>query len=130
MPSLLRDASKTDKTAVWAVAERIAAEVDAVLATEAPREAAAETSKAQCACSSPVPGGTVAIRGTKVTIPGLSLIFEQCAGRGIPAEGGDGRALLDAVRIYHAIDPEDEAEYRTALIEAYRELRSATSGGK
>ena len=36
----LRDATEEDKAAVWAVAERIAAEVDTVLATAAPREAA------------------------------------------------------------------------------------------
>lgn len=47
-----REVSETDLEAVWAIAERIAAEVDAVLATSAPREAAAESSKAQCACSS------------------------------------------------------------------------------
>ncbi len=125
-----REVSETDLEAVWAVAERIAAEVDAVLATDAPRDAAAKTSKGQCACSSPIPGGTVTVRETNVTIPGLTLIFAQCAERGIPAEGGDGAALIDAVRIYHAIGPEDEAEYRAALIEAYRKFRSGMSGGK
>lgn len=122
-----REVSETDLEAVWTVSERIAAEVDAVLATSVPSDTAAESSKAQCACSSPVPGGTLTIRGAKVAIPALNLIFEQCVGRGIPTEDGEDRALLDAVRIYYAIAPEDETEYRSALHQAYQEFRSAAS---
>ncbi len=53
-----RDASQPDKEAVWAVAERIAAEVDTVLAETRPHDATALVSiGAQCSCSSPLPGG-------------------------------------------------------------------------
>ncbi len=126
-----RDTSEEDKTAVRSVAERIAIEVDAVLAAGSPGLAIAdELIKIQCACSSPIPGATVPIHGTKVSIPGLPAIFEQCAGRGISAEGEDARALLDAVKVYHAIAPEDESECRSALLQAYREFRSGASGEK
>ena len=119
-----RDAAQVDKEAVWTVAERIAAEVDMVLAEVAPRDAAlTETSAAQCACSSPLPGGKIVIKGKTVSIPGLPLIFEQCAGRAIPANDGDAAALLDVVKIYHGVATEDEADYRSALLAAYREFR-------
>jgi uncharacterized metal-binding protein len=126
-----RDASQVDKEAVWAVAERIAAEVDGVLAEAAPRDAAlAGASAGQCACSSPLPGGKITIKGTTVSIPGLPLIFEQCAERGISVNDGNGAGLLDAVKIYHSIAPEDEAEYRLALLRAYEGFRSGTTPAK
>jgi uncharacterized metal-binding protein len=119
-----RDASQVDKEAVWAVAERIASEVDTVLTQLALRDATvAEISTAQCACSTPSPGGKITIKDMTVSITGLPLIFEQCAERGVPADGSDGSALLDVVNIYHYVAPEDEAEYRTALLAAYREFR-------
>jgi len=126
-----RDASQVDKEAVWAVAERIAAEVDSVLAEVAPGDVAvAEASAGQCACSSPLPGGKVTIKGEAITITGLPLIFEQYAERGVPASEGDGAALLDVVKIYHSIAPEDEAEYRLALVQAYQAFRSGIAPAK
>jgi uncharacterized metal-binding protein len=119
-----RDASDVDKQAVWAVAERIAAEVDTVLAGAAPRHIElTQISSAQCACSNPLPGGKIMIKNKSISIAGLPLIFEQCAERGISADS-DGAALLDAVKIYHPVRPEDEAEYRSALVAAYQEFRS------
>jgi len=126
-----RDASPVDKEAVWAVAERIAAEVDAVLAEVAPRDTGvAEISTAQCACSSPLPGSKLSIKGKTLSIPGLPLIFEQCAERGIPAHADEGAILLDSVKIYHCVAPEDEAEYRTALVAAFQEFKSGLKPAK
>jgi uncharacterized metal-binding protein len=123
--------TEEDTEAVWAVAERIAAEVDTVLATAAPREAVETAgSSGQCGCSSPQPGGKLTIRGKMLSVPGLPLIFEQCAAGGIAAGDGDGAALLDAVKIYHSIAPEDEPEYRSALLAAYREFRSGITPAK
>ncbi len=126
-----RDASQPDKEAVWAVAERIAAEVDTVLAeAEARDDAAVGTSGAQCSCSSPTLGGKLTIQGAAVSIPGLALIFEQCAERNIAADTGGGAALLEAVKIYHRILPEEEAEYRNALLAAYRDFRNGAKPTK
>ena len=126
-----RDASQVDKEAVWTVAESIAAEVDSVLAEVAPGEmAAAEAGSGQCACSSPLPGGKIKIKGQTITIPGLPLIFEQCVDRGVPASSGDGTALLEIVKIYHSIALEDEAEYRAALQAAYQDFRKGSERGK
>jgi hypothetical protein len=122
-----RDASQPDKEAVWAVAERIAGEVDTVLAEARPNDATASVENgAQCSCASPMPGGTLTIQGAAVTIPGLALIFEQCAERNIPADITGCAALLDTVKIYHCILPEQEVEYRSALLAAYQEFRNGS----
>ncbi len=71
-----------------------------------------------------MPGGKLTISGTAVTIPGLSLIFEQCLERNIPTDATGCAALLDTVKIYHRILPEEESEYRSALLAAYRDFRS------
>jgi len=60
----------------------------------------------------------------------LPLIFEQCAERNIPADTGGCAALLEVVRIYHRILPEEEAEYRSALLAAYQAFRSGTQPAK
>jgi hypothetical protein len=125
-----RGASQPDKEAVWVIAERIAAEVDRVLSESAARDEASAGTSAQCACSAPVRGGTLVIRGTAVSVPGLPLIFEQCAERGIPADETGGAALLDAVKIYHGIPPEEEADYQVAVLAAYRDFRSAAQSDK
>ncbi len=120
-----RHASQPEKEAVWAVAERIAAEVDNVLAATEPGDSAtALANGAQCSCSSPIPGGKLTISGATVTIPGLSLIFEQCAERNIPADAAGCAALLDTVKIYHRIPPGEEGEYQSALLAAYRDFRN------
>jgi uncharacterized metal-binding protein len=119
-----RNSSRPDQEAVWAVAERIAAEVDLVLAGTGSREDAAVAGGAQCSCGGPAPGGTLTIQGSTVRIPGLALIFGQCVERNIPADDGGCAALLDAVKIYHRILPEAEAGYRDALLAAYRDFRN------
>ncbi len=125
-----RNLSQPDKEAVWSVAERIAAEVDRVLAEAGPGETAMVGKSGQCSCSSPVPGGMLTVRGEMVSIPGLTLIFEQCAERNIPADTGGCAALLDAVRVYHCILPEEEAEYRMPLLVAYQNFRSGAQPAK
>ena len=125
----LRGASQSDKEAVWTVAEHIAAEVDRVLAETAPVSSDELKDGAECACSAPVPGGKVTIQGAPVTIPGLQLIFQQCLERLIPADDSGSPAVLDAVKIYHRILPEEEPEYSTALLKAYGEFcRERKSG--
>jgi hypothetical protein len=118
----LRSASKADAEAVWTVAEHIAAEVDRILAEKTPVSAEESKDGAECACSAPVPGRKITIKGETVTIPGLQLIFQQCLERSIPAADSGSKALLDAVKIYQRILPEEEPEYRTALLKAYIEF--------
>ncbi len=121
-----RGASQADKEAVWTVAEHIAAEVDRILLAEAPNAPSAEANpETGCACSRPVAGGNVTVGARTITIPGLQLIFEQCVKRSVPCDESGSTALLDVVRIYHRILPEEEAEYRVALLSAYRKFTQA-----
>jgi len=123
--------TEEDTEAVWTVAERIAAEVDAILG--APPEQNAQNGDkpgaGSCSCSSPLPGGTIQLNGKTVSIAGLPLIFAQCAERGVSTDDG-GTALLEAVRIYRSIPAAEEAEYQSALLQAYREFRSGTTPAK
>jgi hypothetical protein len=60
------------------------------------------------------------VNGAAVSIPGLPLIFEQCRERGIADDETGASDLLETVKIYHSVPPEQEAEYRDALVAAYR----------
>lgn len=126
-----RETSAADKEAVWAISDRIAAEVDAVLAETAENEAGTTQARVgECACSSPLPVGTLAINGRTVSVTALSSIFGQCLERGIQGNEGDGVDLLRAVKVYHRIEREDEPEYQRVLLQAYRDFRSRINGRK
>jgi hypothetical protein len=116
-----RDADKADEAAVWIVAERIAAEVDA-LAGAAVERSGDSPSAACCSCSKPSPGGVLQIGGTAVAVNGLPLVFEHLRKKGLAPESDCGDALLATVRIYHAIEPGEESAYRDALVAAYRDF--------
>jgi hypothetical protein len=119
----IRDADKNDEAAAWLVAERIAAEVDALIASDASGEATdAPASAACCSCGAPPVGGDLEINGKSVTINALPVIFEHLRKKGLPPEDASADSLLDTVRIYHAIEPYEDAAYRTALIAAYRDF--------
>ncbi len=115
--------TQDDTEAVWAVAERIAAAVDTVLASAT--SAGAESTpvgagKAQCACSSPLPGASLSIGGKTVEIPGLPLIFAHFAERAAKADGSPAAALLALVRIYHPVPPAEQDAYKDALLAEYQ----------
>ncbi len=116
-----RDLDKADEEAVWIVAERLAGEVDALLASAPqPQEGPASSGAAcGCSCGSPPPEGQLQIGGQVVTVNGLPLIFEHLQKRGLAPGEGSADRLLETVRIYHAIQPHDEEAYRTALVPAY-----------
>jgi hypothetical protein len=117
-----RDADKNDEEAVWLVAERIAAEVDALTASGVCGEPSETPSSgtACCSCGGPSPEGGLEINGIAVTINGLPLIFEHLCRKGLPPETDSADTLLETIRIYHAIEPDKESAYRTALLAAYR----------
>jgi hypothetical protein len=60
------------------------------------------------------------LNGKSVTINGLPLIFQHLQKKGLQPGNGCADTLLDTVRIYHPIDTNEEAEYRDALVAAYR----------
>jgi hypothetical protein len=116
-----RHADKADELAVWLVAERIAAEVDALTALGAPLEATEPRAPgARCACGSPSPDGKLVINGKSVIVNGLPLIFEHLWKKGLQPDDGGTSTLLETVKIYHRIEAHEEAAYREALEAAYR----------
>ena len=117
-----REANNADQQAVWIVADRIAAEVDALMSAgrQAEQSEPATTGAACCSCGGPSPEGSLQIGGKSVTVNGLPLIFQQLAKKGLAPGEKSGDALLEAVRIYHLIEPADETAYRIALIGAYQ----------
>jgi uncharacterized metal-binding protein len=119
-----RDADKSDEEAVWILAERIAAEVDALSST-APQSRPSDQPQAAscgCSCGSPPPDGSLAINGKTMTVNGLPLIFDHLRKQGLQPGEGSADRLLEMVRVYHVIEPRDEALYRVALVEAYRDF--------
>ncbi len=117
-----RDADKADAEAVWMVAERIAAEVDALAGSQVRAEPsnAPAADAACCACSHPSQEGKLEIRGNLVVIDGLPLIFQQLHKKGLRPDSDCGNSLLETVKIYHAIEAREEADYRDALVAAYQ----------
>jgi uncharacterized metal-binding protein len=116
-----RDAGQADEQAIWLVAERIAAEVDALMASGESGQDTAAGDGACCACSRPSPEGRLEVSGKSVTVNGLPLIFQHLATKGLQPGNGSADKLLETVRIYHAIEPEEEAGYRRALVDAYEQ---------
>ena len=64
--------------------------------------------------------GKLTINGEDVTINGLPLVFEHLRKKGLQPGNGCADTLLETVRIYHPIKTNMEAEYREALMTAYR----------
>lgn len=119
----IRKADKTDEEAVWLVAERIASEVDALVNSARPPETSGESAGddgACCACSRPSQEGKLEVCGQAVAIAGLPLIFQHLWKKGLQPCGDFANTVLETVKIYHAIEANDEADYRNALGEAYK----------
>ena len=122
-----RHLDKHDEEAVWVVSERIAAAVDDLLQSgratqEPPGTDAAPAARGVCSCGSgkPAPEGVVRVERPRSGDPGLPLIFEQQARRGLEPGDPSGDQLLAAIRIYHPISTEEQSSYRAALVGAYQ----------
>ena len=92
-----RNADKADEEAVWLVAERIAAEVDALAGSAVHMEPsdAPAAGAACCACSSPSQEGKLEIKGKPVAIAGLPLIFQQLQKKGLKPDAGLRRHVAE-----------------------------------
>ncbi len=125
----IREADKTDEAAVWLVAERIASEVDTISGLQPQAESSQSPAAAgtSCACGSPSFNGKLTIDGKAITINGLPLIFEHLRKKGLQPGGGSGDTLLQTVKIYHAVEPDQEVGYQDALAAAYQAYCGANS---
>lgn len=127
-----RDAGTADEQAAWRVAERIAAEVDSLAAQGAPAEAnrdsASAADGARCSCGGPSPDGMLAMNGRSVPVNGLPLIFQHLQKKGLRPGNGCAETLLETVRVYHLIEPDEEPAYRDALAVAYETFCGRSNG--
>jgi uncharacterized metal-binding protein len=127
-----RNADTADEQAVWLVAERVAAEVDHLSAQGTPAETkeGSAPSGARCSCGGPSPDGKLAMNGKSVTINGLPMIFQHLQKKGLQPGNGGADTLLKTVRVYHPVEPHEEAAYRDALVAAYRTFCQRGSNGQ
>jgi uncharacterized metal-binding protein len=120
----LRDGDNADEEATWRIAERLAAEVDALIGsgTEAEEPVSVGGASCGCSCGSPPLEKSLQIGGKAVVIAGLPLIFQHLKTKGVAAGNRSADRLLETVRIYHAIEDTEETAYRDALVAAYEDF--------
>jgi hypothetical protein len=120
----LRDQGAADHEAVRVVAEKIADEVDAVLGETSAGPGLAVSEEPEdgsvCACMKSLATGRLIVRGHEVDVQALPIVLAQCKERGVKADDSSGAVLLEMVKVFHYVAPEDEAEYRDALFKLYR----------
>ncbi len=114
-----RQRGEVDREAVWIVAETLAATVDQVL-EEVGGAGACGTDDDGCACSRPLPGGTIVVNGHEVTIPGLKMIFGHLVETGVAAEPDNAARVLETVAVYHPVPEAKKDAYQEALLAAYQ----------
>jgi uncharacterized metal-binding protein len=128
-----RKLDQNDEEAVWIVAERLAATVDELLADKASTLDSSQTpgertSAGACACGGRSTEGMLVVGGRTVIVNGLSLIFGRLAEKGLESGETAGDSLLQTVRIYHEVPPDQADAYRAALVEAYQAFCSRGQG--
>jgi uncharacterized metal-binding protein len=121
-----RQLNGAGKEAVEAVARLVTKLVDDVLGTPpamvldetAPEPPAAKAQSGTCSCGSGIPVTKMYINGKRVELLALPLIFYQFHELGRdPGTAGD--ELFNTVKIYNAVPPEEEKDYRAAILREY-----------
>ncbi len=126
-PEGRRTLNEAGRRAVELTSARLAEMVDEVLGrsrrntvAEPEAEAKRKLPAVTCACGSGIPVATVMIAGQPVEVVALPLIFQSFRDAGRPADFALARELLDTVKIYNPVAPEDEARYSETLLREYR----------
>ena len=121
-----RSLNEAGKQAVDMTAQRLAELVDQFVgkgdtrggATESAAPQPSEAKVATCSCGPGVPVNKVLISGKAVELLALPLIFQHFREQGC-APGNAGDELLQTVKIYNYVPPEEEASYREAILREY-----------
>jgi len=88
----------------------------------APEDASPETALpvvATCSCGSGIPVQEIIVAGQRVTLVALPLIFQQMRAAGKQPGEATASELMEMVKIYNPLPPEEEAEYSAAILEEY-----------
>ena len=131
-----RRLNEAGRQAVEITAARVATLVDEVLASRraasgAPEAAAPASAtpqqevQATCACGSGIPVSKLAIAGKEVEVVALPPILAQLREAGRQPDEALAKELLQTVKIYNNVPPDDEAAWTAALLAEY-----AASGAK
>jgi uncharacterized metal-binding protein len=80
---------------------------------------AQEPIQATCSCGSGVPVQEVYINGEAVTLIALPTIFQQFHDSGKPASEKTTRELIETVKVYNPISPDQENAYAETLARDY-----------
>lgn len=126
-PEGRRRLNEAGKQAVDIIAGRVAALVDEALGT---KDRSTETDKgtaspkkqraeATCSCGSGIPAMNLVIDGRTVEVAALPLIFQKLREAGRAPDEATAQGLLETVKIYNFVPPEEEESYRKALIGEY-----------
>jgi hypothetical protein len=75
--------------------------------------------KATCSCGSAIPAIDLAIDSKTVKVVALPLIFRKFRESGRALEEVTAQELLETVKVYNFVPPEDEESYREAVIREY-----------
>jgi uncharacterized metal-binding protein len=115
--------------AVEATAEQVSGLVDELLqkhwnrTTGAIEETAApkvqEPVQATCSCGSGIPVQDIVVDGQTVTLVALPLIFQQFRDSGKPTSQAVTGELLETVKIYNPIPPDEDEAYAASLAREY-----------
>jgi hypothetical protein len=116
-----RRLNEAGRRAVEVTARHVARLVDEVLGKRAPAlEPAAGVEpavEATCSCGSGIPVRRLAIAGSTMQVIALPPILAELRGR--PVDDALARDLLDMVKIYNEVPPEQETAWTAALVAEY-----------
>ena len=116
--------NQAGQKAVEVTADRLAALVDQVLGKDERPDAAAASEKPEevddsgavcCSCGSGIPVTVLTIAGRSVEVVALPLIFEKLREAHRSPDEAAIRELLETVKIYNDVVPEEEASWREVL---------------
>ncbi len=128
-PEGKRCLNESGQQAVEATAVRVSELVDELLQKHWNRTAGAEEGtqatevqeavQATCSCGSGIPVQDIVINGKTVMLIALPLIFQQFHDSGKPASQGLTRDLVENVKVYNLIPPDQEDAYAESLAREY-----------
>lgn len=126
-PEGKRSLNKAGLQVVDVVAQQIADQVDALLGKSWSRREGAfiadepiKEAVATCSCGSGIPIQQLQIHGQTVTLVALPVIFQNVyESQQAPSEK-TLTGIMDTVKIYNEIEPDDEPAFRLAVAEAYQ----------
>ncbi len=121
-----RQLNAAGKKAVDLVVQRLTELVDKTLATPSliilnPQASAPQSEATKpmgCSCGSGIPVKKISVNGKSVEVLALPLIFEKFRELGRSPETA-GEELYETVKVYNRVSPEDEKDYREAILREY-----------